>query len=290
MARTKRLKVNGADAYYHIISRTVGKEFFLGDREKDKLQQFIFLYSRLFFVKVIGFCIMDNHFHLLIKMHDHSHYSDEEILQRLSEFYNKESWQFKDQLDFYRKKLGDLSEYVKSIKNSFSRWFNKINDRSGYFWGDRFKSVLVEEGGALLNMLIYIDLNPVRAGIVDKPEDYRWSSISYRMLQKGENFLSFDGIYDEDIEGLKRYLDTLYMAGVYKNIEEKDCQDQNSKLSKNAIFMRRLRYMTEGLVIGSKSFINDIYSKFEGVINKKERKAHNTSLSNQIFSLRRVKS
>lgn len=289
MARTKRLKVIGDNAYYHIISRTVGKEFYLGDREKDKLLQLIFIYSRLYFVKVIGYCIMDNHFHLLIKMLNDSYYSDQDILERLSEFYNRDKWQFENQIGFYRKKLGDLSEYIKSIKNSFSRWFNKTNNRTGYFWGDRFKSVLVEEGASLLNMLIYIDLNPLRAGIVKKPEDYRWSSISYRMLGKKDDILSFDGIYEENTDGLKSYLDTLYMSGVYKNLDDIDLSKSNTKLSEKTIFMRRLRYMTEGLVIGSKSFIRDIYLRFDEYINKKERKAHNTGLSNQIFTLRRVK-
>jgi len=56
-----------------------------------------------------------------------------------------------------------------------------MNNRSGYLWGDRFKSVLIEKGEGLLNCLAYIDLNPVRAGIVKRPEDYRWSGIGYRI-------------------------------------------------------------------------------------------------------------
>jgi hypothetical protein len=55
-----------------------------------------------------------------------------------------------------------------------------------YFWSDRFKSVIVENGETLINCLAYIDLNPVRAGIVEKPEDYRWSSLGYHIQTGNE--------------------------------------------------------------------------------------------------------
>jgi putative transposase len=59
--------------------------------------------------------------------------------------------------------------------------------------GDRFKSVIVEKGETLINCLAYIDLNPLRAGLVDRPEDYRWNSLGYH-VQTGnkDNFLSLD--------------------------------------------------------------------------------------------------
>lgn len=290
MARANRLKVIGQDAFYHIISRTVGREYFLGEREKDVLTELIKSYSKLFFVKVIGFCIMDNHFHLLIKMENGDSFSDDEIITRLSEFYNRDGWQFKDRIQYYRKKLGDLSEYVKAIKNSFSRWYNKKNNRTGYFWGDRFKSVLVQEGSALLNMLIYIDLNPIRAGIVERPEDYRWSGIGYRVGMGGNDFLSFEGLFEGAQNALKKYMKTLYMAGVYKNVYEADKENEFSKFSNQSMFMKRIRYFTDGLVIGSKGFIKEIYAKFSGiVIKKKEQKAHKTNFSDQIYSLRRIR-
>lgn len=286
MPRTNRLKVVGASAYYHIISRTVGKEFLLGTAEKEKLLDLIRLFSNLYFVKVIGFCIMDNHFHLLVKMEDGNNFSDEEILSRLSEYYNRDEWQFKDRIDFYRKKLGDISEYVKAIKNTFSRWYNKKYQRTGYFWGDRFKSVLVEEGEALMNMLIYIDLNPVRAGVVQLPEEYRWSSIGYRIGKGNDKFLSFDGLYETDAEALKEYLKMLYMvAGINFEGDTKG----EKLLDKKAHFLHRIRYFTEGVVIGSSGFVKEMYDRFAGILKKKENKAHKVDFFQNIFSLRRFK-
>ncbi|MGD9065364.1 MAG: hypothetical protein PVI42_14660 [Desulfobacterales bacterium] len=89
------------------------------------------------------------------------------------------------------RRLSSLSEFVREIKVGFARFYNKRHNRRGYFWGDRFKSVIVEKGETLINCLAYIDLNPLRAGLVNRPEEYRWNSLGYH-VQTGnkDNFLS----------------------------------------------------------------------------------------------------
>jgi hypothetical protein len=59
-----------------------------------------------------------------------------------------------------REKLSNLSEFIREIKVGFTRYYNKRHNRRGYFWGDRFKSVIVEKGETLINCLACIDLNP----------------------------------------------------------------------------------------------------------------------------------
>jgi len=82
MPRTKRFKVNGDVGYYHVISRTVGGEFLLGDIEKEKLLSVIKQFSLLYFVNVAGYCIMDNHFHLLVKTSSVEDIDNEELKER----------------------------------------------------------------------------------------------------------------------------------------------------------------------------------------------------------------
>lgn len=65
--------------------------------------------------------------------------------------------------------------------------YNKLHRRSGYFWGEKFKSVIVEDGDMLINCLAYIDINPVRANMVERPEDYRWSSIGYHVQSSNKD-------------------------------------------------------------------------------------------------------
>ena len=73
-----------------------------------------------------------------------------------------------------RGRLFDLSKFMKEFKHKFSTWFNGTHGRRGTLWEERFKSVLLEEGEAVRTVAAYIDLNPVRAGLCENPEDYRW--------------------------------------------------------------------------------------------------------------------
>jgi putative transposase len=108
---------------------------------------------------------------------------------------------------------------VREIKVNFARFYNKRHGRKGYFWGDRFKSVIVENGETLINCLAYIDLNPVRAGIIEKPEDYRWNSLGYHLqTNNADGFLSTDfglkefGVKREK-ERVRLYRKYVYEAG-----------------------------------------------------------------------------
>ena len=294
MARTRRLKILGDEAYYHIVSKTVGGEYYLGDVEKEKLLSLIKRYSSLYFVKVIGFCIMDNHFHLLVKTINNSEIPDDAVIGRIASFYKTKAADItEDQLKKYRDKLTDISEYVKDIKVQFSRWYNKINNRSGYFWGDRFKSVLIENGNALLNCLAYIDLNPVRAGITRRPEGYRWSGISYR-LAKGEprdtdSFLSFDGI---EVGCIEDYIGFIYRVGKESCFEGEGTAKGKIAESDKAelnLWSHRVRYFSDTLVIGSKSFIESSYKRFGHLLEKKDRSPHKLPISDGMFSVRRLK-
>ncbi len=174
MPRIPRLLVKEEDAIYHVISRTALNGYVFGDVEKDYLFSLIKRLSGIYFVEVFGYCIMGNHFHLLIKMKISDDYSDSEVKRRIGLSYSDESRVVTDgQIPCFRDKFSNLSEFVREIKQRFARYYNKLHGRRGYFWGDRFKSVIVEKGDTLINCLAYIDLNPVRANIVEKPEDYR---------------------------------------------------------------------------------------------------------------------
>jgi len=78
---------------------------------------------------------------------------------------------------YYRKKWSSLSEFIRDIKVNFARYYNRRHHRQGYFWRDRFKSVIVDRGETLVSCLASIDLNPLRVGLVKRPEEYCWSSI-----------------------------------------------------------------------------------------------------------------
>ncbi len=87
---------------------------------------------------------------------------------------------------------GDLGEFMQSVGRRYVRYINETYQRSGTLWEGRYKSAIVDRDEYLLRCSRYIELNPVRAGLVQHPADYRWSS--YRCRALGE----FDGLLDED--------------------------------------------------------------------------------------------
>jgi hypothetical protein len=205
-----------------------------------------------------------------------------------------------------REKLSSLSEFVREIKVGFARFYNKRHNRRGYFWGDRFKSVIVEKGETLINCLAYIDLNPLRAGLVKRPEEYRWNSLGYH-VQTGnkDNFLSLDlglkefGVLDpkERLNGYRRYV---YEAGAInrpdkmqaKVISDKILEKERKRefeLSRSDRFRSRTRYFTDSGIIGSKEFVSENYQRFKNIFSSKhEKKPKPIKGLDGMYSLKRL--
>ena len=306
MPRTSRLIINDETAVYHVMSRTALDGFPLGDIEKDFLLNLIKRYSTLYLVEIIGFCIMGNHFHLLVKMIPEYNYTDEDIQKRYEKFYGDDGIFASGWIPSLRVKLSSLSEFVREIKVGFARFYNKRNHRRGYFWGDRFKSVIVENGETLINCLAYIDLNPVRAGLVERPEDYRWNSLGYHVQTGNEDsFLSLDfGLVEfgelDAQERLRRYRRYVYEAGALgrphkgsaKVIEKDIVEDERKKnfeISRIDRFRYRTRYFTDSGIIGTKEFVSTNYQKFKDLfMSKNEKVPKPVSGLSGVYSLKRL--
>ncbi len=179
MPRIARFIRNDRQTVYHVISRTALPGLPIKDTDKDYLLGLIKRLSRLYFVDVLGFAVMGNHFHLVARMHPEDEISNSDIIKRWQDYYGDKVEMPTDRMAEVKKRLCSLAGYVKDIKQNFTRYYNKKHRRQGFFWGGRFKSMIVHEGSTLVNLLAYVDLNPIRAGIVKKPEDYRWCSLGY---------------------------------------------------------------------------------------------------------------
>ncbi len=101
------------------------------------------------------------------------YFTDKEIRKRFQTYYGEDRMVSRKKIEELRDKWSSLSAYMKEVKQTFSRYYNKLHDRRGTLWGERFKSLIVENGETLINCLAYVDLNAVRAGIVERPEEYR---------------------------------------------------------------------------------------------------------------------
>jgi len=194
----------------------------------------------------------------------------------------------------YTRRMHDLSEFMKSLLERFTKWFNRTHSRSGTLWEDRFRSVIVESGVAARTMAAYIDLNPVRAGMVKDPADYRWSSYGEAVGggKKGNGKKSRAGLVrayfcDQGIgfdaerwpEVSRLYRRTMGLALQRKNgkaaVEQGEVRRQMNEaealeaedngtilpdLKVAAMLRCRVRYFTDGAVIGSKAFVNEAFA------------------------------
>jgi hypothetical protein len=205
-----------------------------------------------------------------------------------------------------RTKLSSLSEFVREIKVGFARYYNKKHNRRGYFWGDRFKSVIVDKGETLINCLAYIDLNPLRAGIVKRPEDYRWNSLGYHVQTNNrDNFLSTDfGLKEFNVksekERIRKYRRYVYESGAINRPEKgktkvigdrilKKERNREFELSRSDRFRYRTRYFSDSGVIGSKEFVSKTYTRFKHHFHSKnEKKPQPVKGLSGVYSLKRL--
>ena len=294
MPRIARMLVKGEPAVYHVMTRTALDGYVLGDTEKEFLLGLIKKLSAIYFTETLGFCIMGNHFHLLSKIHQGENYSDEEIRRRFQLYYGEDSQKelYKDQIPSYRAKWENLSEYIKELKQQFSRYYNRRHNRRGFFWAERFKSVIVDNGETLINCLAYIDLNPVRAGLVARPEDYRWCSLAdHLQTNNPDKLLSLDfGLREFGVKGAKERL-AHYHAYVYDKgaLRENNEESNSISVEKKDRFRYRCRYFIDGGVIGSKEFVHRIYGQFKDILHsRKEKQPQRISGLTKIFSLKRL--
>jgi REP-associated tyrosine transposase len=172
--------------------------------------------------------------------------------------------------------------------------------------GDCFKSVIVKNGETLINCLAYIDLNPVRAKIADRPEAYRWSSLGYHVqINNKDNFLSFDFGLEEfgvksKAERIRRYRRYVYEAGALKSsthgsvgcIDEKTLAKErgdNFEIDRIRRFRYRTRYFSDAGIIGTREFVSQHYRRFKDLFQSKNEKIPKPIKGlDDIYSLRRL--
>ena len=152
MPRQQRIRSNSG--YYHIMLRgNERKNIFISDEDKQQFMEALVekkLENRFF---LHAFCLMDNHIHLMIS-----------------------------------EGTEDVAQAMKRITVSYVYYFNKKYKRVGHLFQDRFKSEVIEQDSYILSLARYIHQNPVKAGMVQKAADYKWSS--YNGYLNGGNSLA----------------------------------------------------------------------------------------------------
>jgi REP element-mobilizing transposase RayT len=315
-------------AIYHCVSRVVDRRFVFGDAERERFRIYLRMYENFTGCRLLSYCIMSNHFHILLEVPPMpvGGISDEELLKRLRAIYSdgvvsvvekeladaraKGIAEYVDQIhQRYTYRMHDLSQFMKTVLQRMTRWYNLCNQRKGTLWEERYKSVIVEDGIAARTMAAYIDLNPVRAGMVSDPAEYRWSSygeavgggargngkkareglVRACMSHRGGGFESDkwkevakiyrkamglalerkSGRAGEEVSETKSKRLAAVTAKSLQLGEKPDPnavkQDDNDtvlpELRKAEMLRYRIRYFTDGAIIGSKAFVNEAFAK-----------------------------
>lgn len=140
MPRRRRLFVPGGT--YHVIQRGVNRRsIFVANAERERFLSFLSELPGRFGHRIQAYCLMDNHVHLAVQSG-----------------------------------CQPLGNALRSLFGRYAQWFNRRHRRSGHLFQSRHKAILVQSDGYVVELVRYIHLNPVRAGIVTRPERYRWSS------------------------------------------------------------------------------------------------------------------
>lgn len=143
MARPLRIEYAGA--FYHVIQRgNERKEIFKSDQDREKFLKYIEIVSQRYNVKIHTYCIMDNHFHLILETIE-----------------------------------PNLTKAMHALNTSYTVYFNTKRKRTGHLFQGRYKAILVQADEYLHHLSRYIHLNPIRAKLVKDPKDYPWSSYRF---------------------------------------------------------------------------------------------------------------
>jgi REP element-mobilizing transposase RayT len=296
-------------------------------------------------VDILTYAVMGNHFHLLVRVPEREKFlrkfkkgtrADREarLFEHLGLLYSRAYLdQLKAELDLmikqrmddlyestierYLARLCSLEHFMKELKERFSRWFNKRHGRRGTLWQDRYKSLLVEDGEALRTIAAYIDLNPVRAGLVDDPKDYRWCGYAEALGGSKRARRALCLVLDVTVAswektGRRAYRNLLLGEGIEASESERTREKQEGRkvfkrglnrekalaelrsgkdLSKGKLLRCRVRYFSDGLVLGSREFVERAFQvKREWFGRKRQTGARGLPVEGgSLFSLRDLK-
>ena len=309
---------------YHCITRVVDRRLVFGQEEKEQFRRYMRMYEDFSGCRVLSYCLMGNHVHILLEVPPMptGGLRDEELLQRLRAIYPevvvkpvaKELHEAREAISSglagesyaaaihkrYTYRMHDLGEFMKTLLARFTRWFNTRQSRTGTLWESRFKSVLVEDGLAARTMAAYIDLNPVRAGLVGDPAEYRWSSYGEAMGggPRGNGKKARAGLvralmahkgYEADArhwagdvskdyrmlllaEGEEKLKEVVDQDGkrnvkvVRKGMKKEEVVEELAQLERSRdvvlgkMLRWRVRYFSDGAVIGSRAFVDGVFA------------------------------
>ena len=272
--RQPRLKPDYRDTWHHTYNHTVGttEDRPLGDAEKEQFVNILHRVAGLYTVQIAAYQVMSNHWHLLLRTPE-AVPSEEETIRRFTAFHNGKRTLLPGSslCGEWQKRLRDVSWCMRHLQHLYTAWYNRTRPvrRMGTLWAGRFKNTVLEMGQPLWACWAYIERNPVRAGMVADPADYRFCSYGV-WAQTGRH--PFEDSLRETLlpalpEGLNNLTPTELRAALAERFARQAAEEAGgtpaqveaaaatAKPSFTLSATRRVRHWVDGLVIGSELFV-----------------------------------
>jgi putative transposase len=300
-----RAVIRGEDAVYHLVSRTSCRQYLFGDEEKEMFVRMMRKQAEFCGVDVLAYCMMGNHFHILAKVRYEESIGDGELLRRHGVLYGgdrisgraiepealegilrvggEEAEEWRERL---RGRMGQVSVFMRELKQRFGIWYNHKHRNQGSIWSDRFKSVIVEPSReAMSKVAAYIDLNAVRAELVSDPAQYRFCSYGAALGGQKEARRGYGLIYLGKVwkEAIRSYRICLYGKGYQSKGSTVKDQGRVSaerveevlasggKLEISEALRCRVRYFTDGMALGSSEYLKGLHRNHRDWFSEKRK-------------------
>ena len=271
MARLPRLKVEDEVGWYHLCARVAGWLNWFPFEDpvaRRKLLETIRKYLAVYCCDAAAYCLMGNHYHLVARFLPFRILSREELYGRACLLYRDPDQVFRSpqQWQRFNRRIFDVSEFMRNIQQSYTKWYNRRYDRRGSLWGERFKSVILGGRVSLLESVLYVELNPVRAGMVERPEQWQWSSAASGGHARRDWLIPLEellpGVGSSQVSSEYRAL--LYQRGAVATKPGRGRipptilqREEACGFSQPGAYLRRLRFFSDGLILGTRIQVED---------------------------------
>ena len=261
-------------------------------------------YVNAYRCRLAAFQIMGNHFHFVVHFEKPRPLSRDELMDSAHKLYGRQAekktadWTVA-QWEAFNQRLFDVSKLMQNVDGQYALWFNREFERRGHLWGDRFKNPELLGSEAVQDAILYVELNAVRAGLVKRPEQWKFGSARWRLTGEDQDLIPLEELFPSDpgTEVYSSYRARLYYRGAVPTREGQAAiprwvlhQEQRRGFTRAGAFRRRLRFLTDGLAVGPAEKVAQLLESYRQQGRYRRRRHPIPQLGGVLFSLREQRS
>jgi putative transposase len=287
--RNFQLEACGGTGFFAVFSRAVRDPGLFSKDDRDQFRRLLRANEKFAGVRIVTWTLVSNYFRLLVEVTEQEPLDEEGVKKRCRAIYAKPAMEVVDAefaqahrigkkavaevIEKYERRMGSLPEFVKTLKQKFSKYYNREHQRRGVFWESRFESLLIEPSWDTISIVAaYIDLAAVREREVEDPQDYDWCGYAEAVSGTKAARLGYASAFEMEYEGAnwktihEVYHEVLFGDGEIENSRKQwtpsalaKALDHPRDMSLQQLLRCHVRYFDSGLVIGHEDFVEQFF-------------------------------